>query len=82
MGISNYAVAKALMEQHGFTFDVAYLSVWYSIYPERTPPDSLHQLLARIEQCKRVPQISEQFAQAMFSAYQRRVYNEKLDLVR
>ena len=69
--ISNYAVAKALMDQHEFCHDVAYLSVWYTIH-DKPPKESSDQVLARIMRCKHVPTISAQFAEALHCAYKRR----------
>jgi len=66
--ISNYAVAKALVEQHDFTFDVAYLSVWYSVHDE-PPKETPAQVLARMERCGRIPAISAKMAVALLAAY-------------
>ena len=68
--ISNYAVARALVEQHDFDFDVAYLSVWYSVHDE-PPTESLAQVLARMQQCSHVPRISRSMAVALLDAYSR-----------
>ena len=70
MKISNYAVARALMEQHDFDFDIAYLSVWHSVHDE-TPTDTPAQILARMHQCQYIPQVSEQMATSLLSAYAR-----------
>ena len=70
MKISNYAVARALMEQHDFDFDIAYLSVWYSVRDE-TPTDTPAQILARMHQCQYIPQVSDHLATSLRRAYAR-----------
>jgi hypothetical protein len=70
MNISNYAVARALVEQHDFDFNIAYLSVWYSVHDE-IPTESPAQIVARMHQCQYMPQISEQMAAALLGAYAR-----------
>jgi hypothetical protein len=70
VNISNYAVARALVEQHDFDFDIAYLSVWYSVHDE-TSTESPAQIIARMHQCQYIPQINEKMAVALLSAYTR-----------
>jgi hypothetical protein len=70
MNISNYAVARALVEQHDFDFDIAYLSVWYSVHDE-TPTESPAQIIARMHQCQYIPSVSEQMAKSLLGSYSR-----------
>jgi hypothetical protein len=55
---SVYTIAKALTEQHGFVWDIAFLVAWYSRYDE-PPTKSPHQVLAIIQKVKHVPNLSE-----------------------
>ena len=55
---SVYAIAKALTEQHGFVWDAAFITAWYSRHNE-LPTKSPHQVLAIIQSVKRIPTLSE-----------------------
>lgn len=63
-----YQLAKALVQQHGFVYDVAFLSVWYSRH-EEIPTATLHQVVARMAQVRNVPRVSAAEAEEMLQAY-------------
>lgn len=69
MGI--IAKAKALVEQHGFDFDIAYLSAWYGSGQDDVPAASQHQVVAWMQRVKHVPVVSEEQAEEWLRAYAR-----------
>ena len=67
---SPHARARALVEQHGFEPDVAFLSAWYAT--SAAPPPTLNQALARMQRVQHVPLVSADKAKALLAAYSRR----------
>jgi len=65
------ALAAALMREHGFEFDVAYLSAWYGSGNEEPPTASPAQALAWMERVKTVPSLTREEAAEMLAAYSR-----------
>ena len=64
------AVAVALVKQHSFDPDIAYLSAWYSQHSEM-PKASWYQMVGYLQKVKRVPVITEADAAAMLRNYTR-----------
>jgi hypothetical protein len=62
-------VAKALIYQHGFDYDIAYLSAHYGSGKRELPTATPYQILAWIERVKHVPNVSETEAKRMLTAY-------------
>jgi len=61
---SPYAVARALMDQHGMEYDQAFRFVWYTMRKGH-PTVSLAQMLYRIMKVKNIPIVSETSVQIM-----------------
>lgn len=55
---SPYAVARALMDQHGMEYDQAFRFAWYTMRKGH-PTASLDQILSRIMKVKNIPMVSE-----------------------
>lgn len=77
MGIA--ANAKALMEQHGFDYDVAYLSAWYGSGRTDVPTASPWQVIAWMSQVKHVPVIDEETALRWLGIYSGRKGNRQVE---
>lgn len=63
------ALAVALMRQHRFDWDVAYLSVWYGTGQPGRPTASPAQVVAWMGQVRNVPMVSEEQAEEWLAAY-------------
>jgi len=61
--------AVALVRQHGFDDDIAYLSVWYGSGKTEIPTATPYQVLAWMEQVKHVPIVSEEQAEKWLASY-------------
>ncbi len=64
-----YAIAKALVQQHDFDFDVAFLSAWYGSGNSEIPEKTIPEIASRIDKVKWVPAITEAEAERMRKAY-------------
>lgn len=66
---SPYAVARALMDQHGMEYDQAFHFAWYTMR-EGHPMVSPNQILSRIMRVKNIPMVSETSFQIMHTNLQ------------
>ena len=63
------ANAVALVRQHRFDFDIAYLSAWYGSGKKEIPKASPNQVAAWMQRVKNVPVVSEAQAERWLQAY-------------
>lgn len=63
--------AVALMRQHDFDYDIAYLSAWYGSGETEIPTATPYQILYWMEQVKHIPHIEEAQAEEWLTAYAR-----------
>ena len=66
---SVYAIAESLRRNHGFDFDIAFLSAWYGAGNHSAPVATPAQVVDRMMKARNCPRLSEEQAKQMLAAY-------------